>query len=172
MKLYVRLLFVVAILFLGLSSCKGDLKTKKVVNQKTPKNILFIAIDDLKPLLGCYGDTYVKTPNIDKLASQGFVLENNHCQQAVCGPSRASLLTGKRPDFTKVWDLKTLIRDKNPDIVTMPQYFKQMGFQTAAVGKIFDFRTVDQLADSVSWTYKYDNFNLASSLLLDLYKFS
>jgi arylsulfatase A-like enzyme len=119
------------------------------------KNILFIVVDDLKPEIGCYGDTLIKTPNIDKLASQGFVMENNHCQQAICGPTRASLLTGKRPDYTKVYDLKTQIRDINPNIVTIPQYFKSKGYQTAGVGKVFDLRTVDALNDSISWTYKY-----------------
>ena len=133
----------------------------KVVNQgivkNQQKNILFIAVDDLKPILGAYGNTVVKTPNIDKLAANGFVLENNHCQQAVCGPSRASILTGKRPDYTKVWDLKTHIRKINPDIVTMPQYFKQNGYETAPVGKIFDFRSVDIQNDSISWTHTYAN---------------
>ena len=106
----------------------------------------------------------LKTPNIDKLASQGFVLENAHCQQAVCGPSRASILTGKRPDYTKIWDLKTHIRAINPDIVTMPQYFRQSGYETAAVGKIFDFRSVDKGNDSISWSYPYDNFKHNSKI--------
>ncbi len=122
---------------------------------QTKKNVLFIAVDDLKPKLGCYGDTIIQSPNIDKLAAQGFIFRNNHCQQAVCGPSRASILTGKRPDYTRVWDLKTLIRDKRPDIVTMPQYFKQQGYLTAGVGKVFDLRSVDELNDSVSWSFPY-----------------
>ncbi|ARV16851.1 hypothetical protein BTO07_06705 [Polaribacter sp. SA4-12] len=130
---------------------------KKEGAKNQPKNILFIAVDDLKPILGAYGNTVVKTPNIDKLAANGFVLENNHCQQAVCGPSRASIMTGKRPDYTKIWDLKTHIRSINPDIVTMPQYFKQNGYQTAPVGKIFDFRSVDRQQDSISWTHRYAN---------------
>ena len=152
---YLNILFVIFTVILF--SCGNRTGGNASGNLKKPKNILFIAVDDLKPMLGCYGDTLIKTPNIDKLASQGFIFKNNHCQQAVCAPSRASILTGKRPDYTKVWDLKTLIRDKNPDIVTMPQYFKQMGYQTAAVGKIFDYRSVDKLADSVSWTYRYEN---------------
>ena len=135
-----------------------DKKTEKKESQKNqPKNILFIAVDDLKPILGAYGNTVVKTPNIDKLAANGFVLENNHCQQAVCGPSRASIMTGKRPDYTKIWDLKTHIRSINPTIVTMPQYFKQNGYETAPVGKIFDFRSVDRQNDSISWTHTYAN---------------
>ncbi len=137
---------------------------KKEVAKNQPKNVLFIAIDDLKPLMGVYGHKDIKTPNIDKLAANGFVLQNSHCQQAVCGPSRASILTGKRPDYTQVWDLKTLIRDKHPNIVTMPQYFKQNGYETAAVGKIFDFRSVDKGNDSISWTYPYDNFKHNSEI--------
>ena len=119
------------------------------------KNVLFIAVDDLKPIGGCYGQPEIKTPNIDRLAQKGFIFMNNHCQQAVCAPTRASLLTGKRPDYTKIWDLKTFIRDKNPDIITMPQYFKTLGYQTAAVGKVFDARSVDSHHDSLSWTRPY-----------------
>ena len=70
-------------------------------------NILFIAIDDLRPELGCYGNKYIKTTNVDRLAEQGVVFTRAYCQQAVCNPPRASLLTGLRPDSTKVWDLVT-----------------------------------------------------------------
>ena len=150
------------IFFVSIYGCIDRLDNKS--KSRKPKNILFIAVDDLKPLLGCYGDTLIISPNIDKLASEGFILTNNHCQQAVCAPSRASILTGKRPDYTQVWDLKTMIRDKNPDIVTMPQYFKQLGYQSAAVGKIFDYRSVDKLADSLSWSFKYDNFKHNSKI--------
>ncbi|MCT4672660.1 MAG: sulfatase [Prolixibacteraceae bacterium] len=116
------------------------------------KNVLFIAVDDLKPLLGCYGQSQMKTPNIDRLAKQGVVFLNNHCQQAVCAPSRASLMTGVRPDSTKVWDLKTKIRDKNPTILTMPQHFKNAGYVTTGVGKIYDRRSVDADHDKASWS--------------------
>jgi iduronate 2-sulfatase len=117
-------------------------------------NILFIAVDDLKPTIGAYTDE-VPTPAIDRLAAQGTTFLNAHCQQAVCGPSRASLMTGKYPDHTKVWDLQTMIRDINPDIVTLPQYFKQQGYTTAGVGKIYDPRSVDKGADKVSWSQPY-----------------
>jgi len=119
------------------------------------KNVVFIAIDDLKPLTGAYGDDYAITPNMDKLASMGFLFENAYTQQAVCAPSRASMLTGWRPDKTKVRDLKTLIRDKNPNVVTMPQYFKSKGYTTYATGKIFDPRSVDKNYDPVSWSVPY-----------------
>ena len=70
--------------------------------QDKKMNVLFLAVDDLKPILGCYGDTLVKTPNIDRLAVRGSVFVQNYCQQAVCGPTRASMMTGLRPDKTKV----------------------------------------------------------------------
>ncbi len=121
----------------------------------TKPNILFIAVDDLKPLLGCYGDKDVLSPNIDKLADRGTVFLNNSCQQSVCGPSRASLMTGCYTDTTKIYDLHTLIRDKNPDILTLPQYFRQQGYETTGVGKTYDPRSVDADYDKPSWSQPY-----------------
>ena len=124
--------------------------------QKTVKpNILFIAIDDLKPELGCYGNTLIKTPNIDRLAKMGTVFLSNYCQQAVCGPTRASIMTGMRPDYTKIWDLKTKMRDMNPDIVTIPQYFITQGYKTAGVGKIYHPTCVDENDNAFSWSVPY-----------------
>jgi arylsulfatase A-like enzyme len=125
------------------------------LNAQQKKNILFIMVDDLKPTIEAYGDNFAITPNMDKLASSGYVFLANYVQQAVCAPSRASVLTGWRPDRTKVRDLKTLIRDKNPNVVTMPQYFKQNGYTTYATGKIFDPRSVDKTYDAVSWSIPY-----------------
>ena len=127
-----------------------------LIAQQTQKpNVLFFAIDDLKPILGCYGDSLVKTPNIDRLAKMGTVFMDNYCQQAVCGPTRASLMTGKRPDYTKVWDLKTTMRDMNPDILSIPQYFASQGYSTQGIGKVYDPRCVDKELDGPSWSVPY-----------------
>ncbi len=118
-------------------------------------NVLFIAVDDLKPNLGCYGDTLALTPHMDAIAAKGTVFTSNYCQQAVCAPSRASLLTGRYPDQIRVWDLETQLRELNPGIVTLPQYMRASGYETAATGKVFDPRSVDDARDSPSWSIPY-----------------
>lgn len=100
-------------------------------------NVLFIAVDDLRPDLGCYGVKFAKSPCIDRLAAGGVVFERAYCQQAVCSPSRSSIMTGRRPDETKVWDLVTHFRSALPDGVTVSQHFKSHGYHAAALGKIF-----------------------------------
>jgi len=129
--------------------------TKIIAQQKSKQNILFIAIDDLKPELGCYGNKIIKTPNIDRLAKMGTVFLSNYVQQAVCGPTRASLMTGMRPDITKIWDLKTQMRDMNPDIVTLPQYLITQGYTTCGVGKIYHPSSALKKIDPVSWNTPY-----------------
>ncbi len=111
-------------------------------------NILFIAVDDLRPELGCYGVPLIQSPNIDQLAKRGLVFDRAYCQQAVCSPSRTSLLTGTRPDTTKVYDLTTHFRKALPDVVTLPQLFKNHGYFTEAMGKIYHHG----LDDVASWS--------------------
>ena len=111
-------------------------------------NILFIPVDDLRPELGCYGNTIIKTPNIDKIAARGVTFTRAYCQQAVCNPSRASLLTGIRPDSLRVWDLNTDFRTNAPSVVTLPQHFKDNGYTTVNLGKAFH----NIFPDSLSWT--------------------
>ena len=101
-----------------------------------PLNVVMIAVDDMRPELGCYGAEHVKSPNIDRLAESGLLFENAYCQQAICGPSRASLLTGMRPDTNGIHGNHAHYRDQNPGIVTLPQFFKEAGYFTAACGKI------------------------------------
>lgn len=119
------------------------------------KNVLFIAVDDMKPLLGCYGDKIARTPVMDELAEQGSIFLSSYCQQAISGPSRASLLTGMCPDRTRVWDLETLIRDENPDVITLPQHFKDNGYIVAGYGKIYDIRSVGKMKDRLSWSVPF-----------------
>jgi arylsulfatase A-like enzyme len=122
-------------------------------------NVLFIAVDDLKPLLGCYGADWIKTPNIDRLASRGIRFAANHCQVSFCAPSRLSLLTGLRPDTTHVLLNPTkpddILRRRLPGTVTLPQYFKNNGWLTCGMGKVFDGRTVDEGHDTASWSVPY-----------------
>jgi iduronate 2-sulfatase len=106
-------------------------------DKKQQYNVLFIAVDDLRPDLGCYGDPVAVTPNIDRLAKEGMLFSRAYCQQAVCGPSRASIMTGMRPDFLRVWDLNTHFRENVPDVVTLPQYFKNNGYHAREIGKIY-----------------------------------
>ena len=102
-----------------------------------PLNVLMIVVDDLRPDLGCYGSSVAKTPHMDRLAARGVVFGSAYCQQAVCSPSRTSLMTGLRPDATRVFDLKTHFRTALPDCVTLPQHFSAHGYHSAALGKIY-----------------------------------
>jgi arylsulfatase A-like enzyme len=129
----------------------GGLAVQAVDAPPKKANILFIAVDDLRPELGCYGKDYIKSPNIDRLAKAGIVFNRAYCQQAVCSPSRTSLLTGTRPDTSKVWDLTTHFRVALPDVVTLGQHFKQNGYFVQGMGKIFHGSLDDAPTWSVPW---------------------
>ncbi len=125
-----------AVLIAGLAVfCAISVKSMASTPPQRP-NILFIAIDDLRPQLGCYGFSQMNSPNIDRLADSGVLFERAYCQQAVCLPSRISLMTGLRPDTTKVQDLHTDFRKTVPDAVLLPQYLKKQGYYTVGMGKI------------------------------------
>lgn len=106
-------------------------------------NVLFIAVDDLRPSIGCYGDEHAITPNIDKLAGRGVQFNQAYCQVAVCNPSRASLMAGLRPDKLGVWTLPIHFREAKPDAVTMPQWFRKSGYTAVSHGKIYHNPTPD-----------------------------
>ena len=144
------------------------LPTHGLAKKKSPKpelNVLFIAVDDLRPSLGCYGDPDIRTPNIDALAANGLTFTSAYCQQAVCSPSRTSLLTGLRPDTTRVHDLQTHFRRFLRDTVTIPEHFKDHGYVTAGFSKIFHKPELDDLQSwSVpSWIPDHHGWNTVES---------
>jgi len=100
-------------------------------------NILFIVSDDLRDSVGSYGNSVVKTPHLDKLSTRGVTFDRAYVQYPVCGPSRASLITGLRPEQTKIWDNRTFIRETLPEVVTIPEWLKNQGYYTASYGKVF-----------------------------------
>lgn len=114
-------------------------------------NVLLICVDDLKPMLGCYGATTIQTPQLDRLAERGVVFERAYCNQAVCAPSRHALLTGRRPTTLGIYDLGTRFRLVAPDLVTLPQHFKQHGWRTEAMGKVYHV-SHGNTDDPASWS--------------------
>ncbi|MEP5830299.1 MAG: sulfatase [Maribacter dokdonensis] len=139
-------IYLFVLLQVFLLSCKSQ-------NEKSIEkpNILFIAIDDLRPELGAYGSEVAITPNMDALAAEGLLFNNAYCQEAICSPSRASVMTGARPETIKVIENFSYFRDLNPDIVTLPQHLQSVGYETVYAGKIFHPGYTDE---ELSWSRK------------------
>jgi len=144
-----RIIIMSCLLVAALSGCKPG-STADPGSRGKP-NILLIAIDDLRPELNCYGAGHILSPNIDALASESVLFTRAFTQQAVCAPSRNTLMTGLRPDGLGIHDLATFFRTKAPDVVTLPQYFIQNGYQAEGMGKIYHTSHGNR-DDSLSWT--------------------
>lgn len=128
-----NILFLLSVLLLTASS--STVYEADIADEK--QNVLFIIVDDLNILLGSYGAEGVVTPNIDKLASEGRTFTRAFVQNPLCNPSRASLMTGKRPNELNIQRLHKNFRDLYPQIETIPQYFKQNGYHSVGIGKIY-----------------------------------
>lgn len=135
-----HLLLIIQLVFVGV-----------VAAAQSKYNVLFIAVDGLRPsALSCYGNTFAKTPNIDRLARRSLIFTNAFTQEASCAPSRASLMTGLRPDTLKIRSGNVHFRSVVPDVVTLPQLFKQHGYHTQAFGLVYHAHPAQP--DDISWT--------------------
>uniref|UniRef100_A0A8C5Q3H4 Iduronate 2-sulfatase n=1 Tax=Leptobrachium leishanense TaxID=445787 RepID=A0A8C5Q3H4_9ANUR len=142
--------------FYLLVSCTEGEQTVPQDTAPGGRNVLLIIVDDLRTSLGSYGDDVVKSPNIDQLASQSVIFTNAYAQQAVCAPSRVSFLTGRRPQTTRLFDFNSYWRTHAGNYSTLPQYFKEHGYETMSVGKVFHPGISSNHSDDFpySWTHR------------------
>ncbi|MEM9525876.1 MAG: sulfatase-like hydrolase/transferase [Bacteroidota bacterium] len=129
-------LFTLLLLGSLLCTCGRAQEKEVVANEAKPPNVLFLAVDDLRPELRAYGKGYIHSPNIDRLAASGMFFKNAYCNVPVCGASRASIMTGMRPTRDRFWDYKCWISEDVPEAITLHGHFKANGYYTAAMGKI------------------------------------
>lgn len=141
-----RLVLLIAFVSLAFApaSLAGDMPTKlaiiKADDMRDKPNVLFIAVDDLRTELNSYGAAHMQTPNIDRLAAEGIQFNNAHVQQAICMPSRASMLTGYRPQYHKIYTGES-VADLLPDALTLNRHFEDNGYQVAAYGKVYHYNS-------------------------------
>ncbi|KAI8799096.1 iduronate 2-sulfatase [Biomphalaria glabrata] len=145
----VTVLLINLIVFVASSS--SILKSKESSKRQ---NILFVVVDDLRTSLGCYGEPVMKTLNVDNLAQKSVLFEQAYVQQAICGPSRVSFLTSRRPDTTRLYDFYSYWRVHAGNFTTLPQHFKENGYVTQSVGKVFHPGLASNFSDDspYSWT--------------------
>ena len=138
------------LLLTGAAACLTML-VDRATGQTAKPNVLRICVDDLTPLLGCYGDKTIKTPSMDRLAARGLLFERAYCNQAVCAPSRNALMTGVRSTTLGIYDLGTNFRESIPNAVTLSQYFMQNGYRAEGLGKILHVGHGNH-EDKASWS--------------------
>jgi arylsulfatase A-like enzyme len=154
--------FVLLLIFTGLYLC-----SKPTAAQKLQKpNILFIAVDDLRPELNFYGARQIKSPNLDKLSEESLVFTRSYCNVPVCGASRASLLTGTRPTRYRFIDFDTKKDEEMPDLPSLPMTFKNNGYTTISNGKVYHHGNDDKSAWDEIWHSNLDNYALESNIAL------
>jgi iduronate 2-sulfatase len=147
--------WMVAAIMIFLVACSGQKAKENVSEAHVDKNLLFIVVDDLTTTLGCYGHPLVKTPHIDRLAGMGIQFNHAYCNFAVCNPSRSSFLTGMTPETTTIQNNRVTLQSVIGDWVTMPALFKQNGFYTMSLGKIFHGTTKPEHNDLKAWDEIY-----------------
>ena len=150
--------FISTSLNIGAAAFTTGLLPNLSANAQGQYNVLFIMVDDLRPLLGCYGHPEIHTPNIDRLAARGTVFNRAYCQWPLCSPSRTSYLTGLRPETTGVTNNRVFFRSTVPNVVTLPQHFKANGYHSQAVGRVFhlpDFQDDENSWSAPSWRPKW-----------------
>jgi len=148
LRKYWATILIPAVILFAIVPHASQSSSQKPAKPKTRYNVLFIISDDLRPTLGCYGNPIVKTPNIDALAERGTRFDRAYAQFPLCNPSRSSLLSGRYPTRSGVMDNNSYFRKQHPDVVTLPQYFKNQGYASLRTGKIFH----GGIDDMVSWT--------------------
>lgn len=145
------LLLLVGSALLANVACSDWVDATEIESSQQKKNVLLICVDDLKPILRCYGDPISVTPNLDKLAEQGVLFEKAYCNQAVCSPSRNALMCSLRPQSLGIYDLATNFRKTAPEAVTLGQFFQKHGYRAESMGKIFHVGHGNQ-DDTASWS--------------------
>ncbi|MCA9066326.1 MAG: sulfatase-like hydrolase/transferase, partial [Planctomycetaceae bacterium] len=145
-----------SVVFAAAKTTNAQESTPPPQREESRPNVLFIAVDDLAVALGAYGHRIAHTPNLDQLAARGVRFDRAYCQLPLCNPSRASVLTGMRPDHIRVYDLDRHFRDEQPDAFTLPQLFRGHGWSVARVGKLFHYNVpagigTNGLDDPGSW---------------------
>lgn len=131
-------------------------------------NVLFISVDDMNCDLGAYGHPQVKTPNLDRLCKMGVRFDAAYCQQPLCGPSRASIMTGLRPDTLDMHTLAHELRKKNPDVITLGQLFRNHGYYSARAGKIYHYGNPSMIGtdgndDPATWDERHNPIGIDRS---------